>query len=303
MLIALVTLAVGAATYFGVSWLVMARQYRSMTRIEQREAIIKEQAKEQDKKPLPDRVRLWLNKNGWNSQDLTPPIALIAFLYLGVTGAAVGIGLNTFFAPLLALPASVGIVATYLGRNAARRRLAFNRQLFHALQLVAGQIEAGSGAQRALEQITPNLQDPLRSELTATLNKTVASKDLIAAMRELEERYPSRALTIFINALEIDRDKGGSIAPALREAADVLQADFELSAEAKSELATTKAEFYGVIGVIGTIIAFVYAQLDPSTYELYLSPLGIALQIAAGGWFALGVTIFLRTINRAGGDY
>ena len=189
------------------------------------------------------------------------------------------------------LPLCVGVVFLVVSRVASRRQLAFQRQLMPALGMLAAQIEAGNGAERALEQILPALEDPLGAELAAALSSTV-TMELVPALEEVARRYPSRAFTLFLAALEVDRLQGGALAPALREASAMLQRQFELSQEAQAEVSQAKMEFYAVGGIVGIIAMTLLSSGDPNVRGAYFSSTGLlgigvaAVLVLTGIWRA-----------------
>lgn len=301
ILIAPAAIAVGAFVYFVINWVAASSRYRSATSIEKAQAEIDAAKAREDRKDLAERIRLWLLLKGWY-YNLTPLVGMWLLLYL-----VVGVALNLFGVPnvaavVMAVPVSFGVAFIALSRLSERRRRAFNRQLLQALRQLAGKIEGGVGPQRALEQITPSLPDPLRSEMSATLETTVASKDLVSALKELSVRYPSRALSMVIAAFEMDRDKGARIEPALRQAAEILDREFELASETAAELSQTKMEFYAIIGIIATITGIMLMGGPAIARQAYHSIGGIIILCAFGAWFAFGVHRAVRIFNKARGE-
>ena len=161
-----------------------------MTPVEQRYAEIAEVRRAGAKVSLRDRVQVELRRVGL-ADDLFPLFAVAAFVYLACAVALRFTGLPEVVTLAAAAPlaAGVGWVATLV--RAQRRRAAFNKQLIDLLELVTGQVQGGVGAERGLMIVSPQMPDPVRSEMAATLAAGQAGKDLIGAMRDLRDRYPA----------------------------------------------------------------------------------------------------------------
>jgi Flp pilus assembly protein TadB len=180
----------------------------------------------------------------------------------------------------------------------------FNRQFLEALNLIANQLESGSGPQRAIEQVIPNLSDPLQTELSVAMDRALVSKDMVSSIAELQERYPSKALRLFVAALELNRDSaaGGRLEPSIRNAAGIMQAQFELSDETIAELSETRSEFLALIAVIGGIAVVMLTAGGSVSQQAYLTPLGLIATGLAVIWFGVGVFLSFRLLNRGRGD-
>lgn len=296
----LVALAVGGAAYFAVSFLLTKISYRRVTKSRLQLAYLAIEEAERGSGPsLRERIADRLVIAGWYGG--LPPIVLAAsFLYaLCVLGMYV-VGFNQIVGVVVAVPACVGVVSIIVIRVSTKRQLAFQRQLMPALGMLASQIEAGNGAERALEQILPSLEDPLGAELHAALAATV-TMELVPSLQEVARRYPSRAFTLFLAALEVDRLQGGALAPALREASSMLQRQFELSQEAQAEVSQAKVEFYTVGGIILMIAATLLSSDDPSIKDAYYSPTGFVALGIGFGLAGIGVWRAMRILREAKG--
>jgi Flp pilus assembly protein TadB len=292
----LLAAAVGASAYFLVSYALTRASYRKLSRIDLAYMAIRDAEATQGfniKERLVTRLRLV----GW-SGGLAPVVTATGLLYAVCTLAVLITGVNQSLAALVGVPLCMGVVYIVMLKISLKRQVSFQRQLMPALSMLAAQIESGNGAERALEQIIPALEDPLGGELHNALSATV-TMDLVAALREVGRRYPSRAFMLFLAALEIDQIQGGALAPALREASSMLQRQFELMQESQAELAQAKMEFYGVLGIIMFITIPLLTSSDPTIQSAYYSPMGIvmlalaALLAAAGFWRAM--LIFRKT--------
>lgn len=270
-------------------------QVRQMSQIARAQAIIDEHGRKSARLPVKERILLRLSVAGYTG-DLPTFGVMTAALFVFVSFGFTLLGFADWQAMIAAVPGTLLVASVVLGRIAAKRRAKFNAQLLQSLDMIAANIAAGTGPQRSIEQVLSTASEPLRSEFRSALDSAVASKDLPAALRDVATRYPSRAFELFIAALEIDRDMGGRIEPALRQASSIMRRNFELEQETASELSQSKAEFWGLIGVIGFMAATLFASSPEGNGPLD-TPIGTIITIIAFCNIGLGIWRAQRLIS------
>ena len=295
-----IALLVAGAVFFLVKAVTSALVRSRTPKVVQIQAMLAEQEKLAARPSLEQRARHWASARGYTG-TLGPMALGLSAVYLVASMVLVTLGLPGWASLLAALPVCWGVVSTAGGVLARRRKSLFDRQLLDALVMLAGQLESGTGIQRALRQVQLASPAPLRDEFGTALQQAEASRDLIGPMRRLSRRYPSRAFDLFIAALQIDQEVGGRIEPSLKEAASMMQRDFSLAEEARAEMGQAKAEFYGILVVIGLIAVTVVGSADPDTKALYFSPMGVLVLVACALWVGLGVWISMNMMSAAGG--
>lgn len=300
MLRAILGLAAAGAGYFFASWLFSVTSHRRATLIQRANATIAEAKRLEERQGFSGRLREMAAKRGW-SGTLWPLVAGFLFLYVGVLLVTSAIGLNIVLALIVAVPLCLGASWVLVRRIDGRRKELFRRQLLQALDLLASQIEAGSGPQRALAQIVNQIDNPLGEELERTLAEASASKELIPALQDLYWRYPVKALAMLIAAFEIDQQVGSKLGPVLRSAAQTLSREFELTAEAQAEVSQTRSEFYIVTGIILFICFYTFTMGGPMVQGAFHSVAGIIVLTLAGLNFAWGIFRVSRVLSKAGG--
>jgi Flp pilus assembly protein TadB len=289
--------AAAGATYFFVMWVWSLNAHRQMTGLERTNAEIEEARRRENRLPVRQRFREYLRVRGYQG-SLAPLLLAWAFGYLMVIAVLQLFGVNLLVGLLAGAPVTLLLSFAVLVSFQGRRRRLFNRQLLQLFTMLAAQLEAGSGPTRALEQVLPSLRDPLRGELTKVLESTVAAKPLVEAMHDMAEVWPSRAMSMFISALDLDNETHATLAPALRQAAAIIQRNEELISEAQAELAQTKMEFYIVAGVIGLLAVWLIFSGDAQTRAAFVTPAGfIALMLAVTN-YCWGLFRAWRLFNR-----
>lgn len=298
----LLAVAVATSVWFALQYLVSVLSRRHATTVERAAALIEEQSRQTKRPPLRARLANAAAARGWTGM-LTPLAIAAAFLWGVITLIGTLITGNRLVSMLLAVPAAAAVVWLTGSVAAQKRKAAFDRQLLAVLTLVAEQLTSGGvPVSTSLQQVTALVDDPMRSELRDALDEAAATKQLIPALRGMAERYPSRAFDLFLTALEIDETAGGSIAPALRQAADSLQKDFELSQEANAEIAQARFEFIGILVIMGFIALFMFTTSPPETRAAYGTPFAFLVIGAALVNFAIGIFRATNMFRQASGQ-
>lgn len=271
---------------------------RGLTPLELAAAQMEEDRRLQRRAPLAERISRKLRDHGWDG-DLRLLGYLAVVLWMAASllvSVVVGTGPVAVVVGGLAVGVGAFLVST---RLRFRRKQAFDRQLLRMFTMLAAQIEAGSGPQHALEIILGGLDDPLRTEMRAVLDEAATNRDLVSATRRLAQRYPSRAMDLYLASLEMTQEMGVPIAPALRRAAEILSGDFELIAEAKAELAQQRGEFYGVFIIICLIALMTLRGLPGGVGAVFTNPIALGVFGFAAGNMALGAWRASRAIRSA----
>jgi tight adherence protein B len=296
----ILAVACAGSAYFVIGYVLTRAQYKKLAESKVQLAYLAIEEGERSRRlSLRSRANARLRRAGWEG-GAAPIIAAVGFLYAVVVLVMFALGLPEILGLVVGLPACVAVVQVIIRQIVYRRRLTFQRQLMPALSMLAAQIESGNGAERALEQILPSLEDPLGAELQRALRSTV-TQELVPALATIGERYPSRAFSLFLAALEVDRIQGGSLAPALREASAMLERQFELVEEAQAELSQAKMEFFVVAGIIAMIAAFMLGQDNPTIRGAYTSTVGLVAVGTGAVLFVIGIWRAMRLLRSVKG--
>ena len=223
-------------------------------------------------------------------------------LYLVMVSVLSIIGIQGVPRAILALPASLLIVGGISASAANKKKRLFNKQLMQALDLFAAQLKSGLSSVRAMEQTLPSLPQPLRGEMAIALEKYRASAKLGDALAEVQERFPSRAMQMLVVSVRIDEERGGRMADALEQAADNVRKDFELGAEAQAELAQEKAQFYGIVLILGIFSYITLIRADENTMKSFTTMPGSAIIFIAAANAVFGIFRTLRVFSKAKGE-
>lgn len=291
----------GVAVFFLYQWLAISNDVRSMSVTELVNAEILEQRRRRQRPALSDRWNAALVEMGFHERSLLPFAAwmvlyLVCYTVLTLLGATGVIGL------ILSLFVAGFVVFIVISSMARRRHRAVNRQLVQMLDLVAGQLESGNGAVAAVETVASTMPEPMHTEMSAALAASGVSPDPMVAFQLLGQKFPSRAINLIVGAFEVNRDEGGQIAPAIRQAASSLRRDRDLNEETVAEIAQSKGEFWAIIGLVGGITLMLVLSQDHGTHHPFTTGFGLIAILFGVANFAVGIYRGLRIFTKARGS-
>jgi len=236
----------------------------------------------------------------WGLQGLWGTgLVIVLVFYLAMSAVFLVLGVRDIYASLIALPASAGLGFTLMRLSRQRDETRFRKQLLQAFGIIAAQIEAGDSINRAIDKTILLVEDPLRRELKEAVSKMVGTTSLTQVLGDLAEKYPSRAINLFIAALEIDEKMGAKLAPTLRQAQQSLERHFDLVSEATAEVSQARVEFLGITAVIAMIALGMLFAADNGTRGVYTSSTGLLLLGLTLANYMLGVVRTLRIFSKA----
>ena len=286
------------ATFFLLAWVKELREFRSMNRLEQLSAQIEYERRLLDKETISDRVDkltvIWGLQGLWGAS-----LGVVTILYLGLAAILALLGVSDILGAFLALPVSIATGFMVLRSSRQREEIRFRRQLLQAFGIIASQIEAGDSINRALDKTVLMVEDPLRREMANALAGLVGTSSLTSVLRPVAQKYPSKAMDLFLAALEIDETMGAKLAPTLRQAQASLERQFDLAAEATAEISQARSEFIGISVVLAMVALGMFYAAEGVARDAYLSPLGIALLGATVLNYIFGVLRTLRIFSKA----
>jgi tight adherence protein B len=212
-------------------------------------------------------------------------IALAAVAFLGVLMTR---GL------LLALVAGLGVIALaalWLKMRIDARARKFASQLDATLQLMVSSLRTGYGVAQAVDAVAHEAPSPTGEEFRRAARETRIGRDLPSALRDVAHRTKNEDFSWVVDAIEINREVGGSLAEVLDNASITLRDRMRLSRQVRA--LSAEGRMSGVVLVALPILLFVYLRASNPDYlePLFESGLGqkllmggVALLIAGGLW-------------------
>jgi Flp pilus assembly protein TadB len=292
MITLFLALTAGMLVFFIVVYLGNRRILSKMTIVERSQLAIEEAQIARTKLSRKERLSRYLANKGYIG-DLGPVYLVFAALYVGAVVLGHLIHLTLLLAAPIALIVALFAMNLAIRNYSNRQKDKFNTQLLDAFQLINSNIKSGDTPVAAISKTIPSLANPLQYELSHAISSIVGQeRDLIIVLRELEAKYQSKALNMFITALEINRDSNvDSLAPTLESLILLLQRTLSLQQEGIAELASAKSTLYLTMLGLSALI-FVMLLSSPNTAAALFHGTGIFIFIFACTWF-FGITALI----------
>jgi tight adherence protein B len=225
-------------------------------------------------------------------------LTALDFLALAALAAVAGYFLARIVLPplfsLFASAAAVGGCFSWLRYKQNERREVFIGQLPELARVLSNAASAGLALRTAIPMAADELTDPAKAELQKTSEAMAVGQSLEDALRELEQRMPSRELAVLVTTLVIQARSGGALVSALRSISETLEARKELRREVKTVMAGAVFTSYIVVLMgVGTLL-FLNTFDDQVLDEMLTTPLGLIATIIAAGLYLVGFTVIRR---------
>jgi len=220
-------------------------------------------------------------------------VALVAILGGTAVGWILAVGLAPVFG-LLGIVAVVVGIRWWLGRAQERRNEQFITQMPELARVLSNATSAGLSIASAVAVAATELAEPAGPELARVAQRMRFGDSLDTAMGGLEERLPSREVSVLVSTLLVSARSGGSLVTALRDIADTLDERKEIRREVRTTLAQATSTGYLVIGM-GFGLLFLLNTIQPGTVEAMTgSWLGRGALIVGSGLFVGGFLVIRR---------
>ena len=203
----------------------------------------------------------------WRMIDLVVAVTVATALVYLVSVKYV----SWWFALLLSSTVVLG-VRFYLRRLEVRRSERFAAQLPEVARLLSNATSAGLALRSAVAMASADLPEPAGGELRRLVEELDVGTSMNDALANLQDRLPSRELSLLTRTLIIQARAGGAVVTALRGMSETLEARKDLRREIRTMLAGATYTGWVVLflGVGGLVML---NSLQPGTLNRLTSSL------------------------------
>ncbi len=221
----------------------------------------------------------------------------MADLWLALAGLATGTFLiasrllSWWFAGFAAA-AAVRLALTVLDRRESRRREEFVAQLPEVARVLSNATSAGLALRSAIRMAGEDLDDPAGGEMARLARELDIGTPLSDALDHLQDRLPSRELSLLTRTLIIQARAGGAVVTALRGMSETLEARKDLRREVRTMLSGAVFTSWIVL-ILGAGSLLMMNVIAPGTLNKVTSSLigqvilVIALLMYGGGFWMI----------------
>lgn len=247
------------------------------------------------------RLGAWVRRQlVLSGEEHRSPVVLTSVAVL--LGVVVGWLLASLAPVFGVLGVGVAVLAlrAWLARARERHVERFVSQMPELARVLSNSTGAGLSIASALAVAGAELTAPAGTELQRVANRVRFGADLDTAMKELEERLPSREVSVLVSTLLVASRSGGSLVTALRDIADTLDDRKETRREVRTTLAQATVTGYIVIGM-GISILFLLNVIQAGTVRAMTEHwMGQIALVVSGGLFLTGF-VAIRKMTRFDG--
>lgn len=198
-----------------------------------------------------------------------------------------------FFGPIAALIA----LWTSFGFLNWRRQVRIERfinQLPELARVLANATQAGLALRTAVAMAAEELDAPAGEELTKVSSALAVGHSLEDALRELQDRLPSRELAVLVSTLVLSSRAGGSLVGSLRNLTETLEERKETRREVRTQLSQVTVTAYAV-PVMGIGSLLLLDQIMPGALAaMTASTPGRIAVVVALGMYIVGFAMIRR---------
>lgn len=198
-----------------------------------------------------------------------------------------------FFGPIAALIA----LWTSFGFLNWRRQVRIERfigQLPELSRVLANATQAGLALRTAVAMAAEELDAPAGEELTKVSSALAVGHSLDDALRELQERLPSRELAVLVATLVLSSRAGGSLVASLRNLTQTLEERKETRREVRTQMSQVTVTAYAV-PVMGVGALLLLDRIMPGALAAMTdSNTGRVAVLVALGMYIVGFALIRR---------
>jgi len=200
-------------------------------------------------------------------------------------------GVPAWAMPVVAAAAGAAAFALpwlYYRRKVDKRRAAFRARLLDVILGINNGMRSGVALPQALEVVGRDIGGVMQEEIAMTLYEYRLGIDLTEALTRLEKRMPDDNLKLFVTAVGISQQTGGSLADIMEKLIETIRQRSIM--EDKINTLTAQGKFESIVMSCAPLMAFVVLYLlDRQLME--------PLVTTVLGWGAVCVVLMLETIG------
>ena len=190
--------------------------------------------------------------------------------------------------PLAMAAAGAFLPYAYVRKRRQRRVAAFEKHFPEAIDLLGRSIRAGHALNSGLEVIAEELEDPVSTEFRQVFEEQKFGLPLRDSLMSMADRIPLVDTRIFVTAVLIQRESGGSLAEILDNIAYTIRERFKIRRQLKVYTAQGRMTGY-LLAVLPIVMAVILYTVSPE----YMS----VLFEETMGRFALGLAGVLQILG------
>lgn len=170
-------------------------------------------------------------------------------------------------------------------------------QFADILDSMVNAFKTGFGFSRAVQMVADNFDDPWGTEfgkMAAEMNLGSSVED---ALYSLSNRIPSPDVDLFVTALLIQKETGGSLAELLGTLSKTIRERYKLFQKVGAISAQGKLSA-GIVSCVPFLLCgLMFLFLPTAMVKFFTNPIGIILASLAGFWMLCGIGVLYKIVQ------
>ncbi len=170
-------------------------------------------------------------------------------------------------------------------------------QFADILDAMVNGFKTGFGFSRAVQMVADNFEDPWGTEfgkMAAEMNLGASQED---ALYNLANRIPSTDVDLFVTAMLIQKETGGSLAELLGNLSKTIRDRYKLFQKVGAISAQGKLSA-GIVCCVPFLLAgLMFLFLPEAMTRFATNPFGIVLMVLAGIWMLCGIGVLYKIVQ------
>ncbi len=230
------------------------------------------------------------------------PMNASVFVMASCALGAIGLLLGLKFLPNVAGAVALGIILIFIPFMFLKlaERSYFNKfqeQLPEALDLLGRAMRSGHALTSGLDMIGQEMEDPIKSEFTATVDEIKLGLTVNEAFENLCARVPSTDLRFFAVAVIIQKETGGNLAEILDNISRLIRERVQFARQVKA--LTAEGRYSAGILIALPIVMFIYIYFANYEYVslLWTEKIGLYMLFGAGILQLIGAYVIKKIVS------
>ena len=232
-----------------------------------------------------------------NAQQSLGFYILLALL-LGTIGFLFGNLLNRGAILNIVLPLLFGSLPIIYLINLKNKRIAkFKKQLPDALDLIARALKAGHAFTGGLNLAADEIEDPLGSEFSETLDEINFGVNISDALKNLAGRIDCEELRFFVVGVILQRETGGNLAELMETLANLIRGRFKFDGKVKTLAAEGKLSAIILIALPFCIAGWLLFSNPGYLVPLYTEHVGNLMLVFSAIMMVIGIIVMKKMVD------
>jgi len=176
----------------------------------------------------------------------------------------------------------------YIKKQTKKRKVKFEQQLGDALLILSNGLRAGFSFTQALDNISKDLADPIKTEFSQISREAKLGLDIEISLNKVADKMESADMRLLTTAVSVQRQVGGNLSEIIDTIAETIRERQEIQRTVKT--LTSQGRISGkIIGLLPIALLLIITFINP----VYMEP----MFNTSYGYTLIGISVFLEVLG------